>query len=292
VKILRDIRQNRVWYFFIAPDMVLFTVFIIYPLLRTLYGSFFKWGLQSGSEFVGLVNYINLLQDRFFIRSFSNTLLFAVTITPLAMILGLIAALLVDSLSGWFKYFARIAIFTPYICSLIVASVIWKSLLEPNGVIQSSLAILGIITPAWLSDPDLSIMAVILMTVWQTWGFSMIFYLAGLQGIPKLYYEAAMVDGASDWHTFWRITLPLLKPTTLFLLVVNTIFNLKMFDQVMGLTRGGPMNATLTTMVYIYQKAFSQQHFGPASASAVLFSISIFAIALIQMYILKGQVEY
>ena len=292
VKLIKEIFKNRNWYLFIAPDMILFSIFIIYPVFRTLYGSFFKWSLNQGSEFVAFANYTSLFHDRFFLSSFAKTALFGFTITPLSMILGLITALLVDSLKGWFKYFSRVAIFTPYVCALIVASVIWKSLLEPNGMVQSILAMAGIITPAWLSDPKLSTLAIIIMTTWQTWGFNMIFYLAGLQTIPHTFHEAAMVDGASSWKRFWFITLPLLQPTTLFLLVYNTLTNLKMFDQVMGMTRGGPMNETLTTMIYIYQKAFSQHLFGVASAAAVVFALAIFGVSLVQMYLLRTQVEY
>ena len=135
-------------------------------------------------------------------------------------------------------------------------------------------------------------LAVILMTTWQSMGFNMIFFLAGLQGIPAMFYEAAMVDGASNWNKFWSITLPLLQPTTVFLVVINTLNNFKMFDQVMGLTRGGPMNATMPTMIFIYQKAFSQNLFGSASAAAIIFALALFAVSLFQMRILRTQVEY
>jgi multiple sugar transport system permease protein len=291
-KALRDIYKNRMWYLFITPGMILFSAFIVYPVFKTVYGSFFKWSLSNESIFLGFDNYIKILNDKYFLNSLLISTLFGSTITVLSILLGLISALLVDSIKGWFKYLSRVAIFTPYICSLIVAGVIWKSMLEPNGLIQSAMEMVGIITPAWLSDPVLSSLAIILMTTWQTWGFNMIFYLAGLQEIPRSLYESAMVDGASEMDQFWYITLPLLKPTTLILVVYNTLSNLKMFDQVMGLTRGGPMNATMTSMVYIYQKTFTQHLFGVASAAAVVFALAIFGISLIQMYLLRGQVEY
>jgi multiple sugar transport system permease protein len=290
-KTLREIFKGRIWYIFITPGMILFSVFIIYPLLKTLYGSFFQW-TQIKSTFVGFSNYIYVFSDEYFLKSLITTALFGVTITFFSMVLGLIAALLVDSIKGWFKYFSRVAIFTPYICALIVAGVIWKSMLEPDGLIQSALKMVGVITPAWLADPTLSTLAIILMTTWQSWGLIMVFYLAGLQAIPQIFYEAAMVDGASTWDQFWFITLPLLQPTTLFLVVFNTLMNLKIFDQVMGLTHGGPMNATMTTMVYIYQKAFTEYRFGIASAAAVVFALAIFGISLVQIYLLRGQVEY
>jgi len=289
---LHEVRKNAFFYLLVAPDMILFAIFILGPAVWTVYMSFFQEVTGGTIRFVGLANYVRGLHDQFFISSFSKAALLAVATTALGMTLGLVAAFLVDELTGWVKYLARAAIFTPTLCALVVSSIVWKTLLLPDGFIQRALALVGVTTPSWLSDPALSIISVIVVSAWQSLGTNMVFFLAGLQGIPREFHEAAMVDGASTWARFRWITFPLLSPVTLFLLVINSLNNFKMFDQVMALTRGGPMNATLIPTVYIYRLAFAQNRYGYASAIAVLFAISIFAVSLAQLRILRGQAQY
>jgi ABC-type sugar transport system permease subunit len=289
---LHDIRKNAPFYLLIAPDMILFAIFILIPLAWTVYMSFFQEVTGGGIKFVGLANYVRGLRDPFFTGSFGKAAFLTVTTTSLGMTLGLVAAYLVDELTGLVKYLARAAIFTPTLCALVVSSIVWKTLLLPDGFIQRALALVGITTPSWLSDPALSILSVIIVSAWQSLGTNMVFFLAGLQGIPREFHEAAMVDGASAWDRLRWITLPLLSPVTLFLLVINSLNNFKMFDQVMALTRGGPMNATLIPTVYIYRLAFAQNRYGYASAIAVLFAVGIFAVSLAQLRILRSQTLY
>jgi ABC-type sugar transport system permease subunit len=156
---------------------------------------------------------------------------------------------------------------------------------------MSALSLVGINTVPWLSDPKLAMLGLILMTVWASVGFNMIFYLAGLQGISLELYEAAIVDGATGWSTFRSVTFPLLWRTTVFLLVMNGLANMRLFDQVMGLTKGGPMDATLTSMVYIYRAAFTQSRYDYGAAAGVLFTMAIFGLVLLQARLLKNQVE-
>jgi ABC-type sugar transport system permease subunit len=206
------------------------------------------------------------------------------------MVLGLVAAVLIDSLKGWVKYITVTAVFTPAVASLLVIGVMWRSLLYPDGIVSSALALVGIHTVPWLSDPSLAMLGLIMMTVWASVGFNMIFYLAGLQGIPHDLYEAATIDGAAGWRIFRSITVPLLWRTTTFLAVINGLANMKLFDQVMGLTKGGPMDATLTSMVYIYRAAFTQSRYEYGAAAGVLFTLAIFGLVLLQARSLKNQV--
>jgi multiple sugar transport system permease protein len=289
--IFGEVSENKSGYLFILPVFLIFSITTIVPIFWTIYVSFFRWSPQSNLRFIGLQNYIQLFGDRLFIESFGRTLLVAATATPVAMALGLIAALLVDSLVGWVKYITVVGIFTPAVASLLVIGVIWRSLLSPGGIVMSALSFVGINTVPWLSDPTLAMLGLIIMTVWASVGFNMIFYLAGLQGIPPELQEAATVDGATEWRRFRSITLPLLRRTTIFLFVINGLANMKLFDQVMGLTKGGPMDATLTSMVYIYRAAFTQSRYDYGAAAGVLFSLAIFGLVLLQVRSLKNQVE-
>ena len=285
---------RREWsaYFFIAPAMLLFTVFTIYPAVRTIYISFFNWKMRGNSPFSGLANYQQLLTDTLFQQTFVRTIYLAVVITVAAISLGFLAAILVNDLNGWSKYLVRSAIFIPSISSLIVSTMIWKSFLEPDGFFQRSAAFFGIAWQSWVASPEQAPLAIIVLSVWQQVGYIMVFFLAGLQAIPQTFYEAAEVDGASPWDQLFHITIPLLQRTTLFVLVVTTLTNFKIFEQVFALTGGGPANSTLTLMMYIYQTGFRYSHFGPASAMATVFSVVAIGVALLQLRFLRARFEY
>jgi len=289
---LREMIKNRRSYLFILPSMILFSIFIFIPVLWTIYVSFFNWKFRGGSTFIGLNNYIKLWSDSIFLGALQNTINFTISITVLSVIFGFIAALLVNDLRGLAKYFVRAAIFIPTGTSLVVTALIWRSFLEPGGIVQSGLEKIGIVTSPWLSNPSLSFLAVILVSAWQRIGYNMVFFLAGLQTIPQVFYEAAEVDGASRFAKFRSITIPLLQRTTLFVLVINTIFTFLMFDQVFMMTGGGPADATINAMIENYNQAFTYLHYGYAAAMAVAFSLITFAVAGIQMYLLRSEAEY
>jgi len=289
---LREVWRKRGTYAFIAPSLALFTTFVIVPTFWTVYVSFFRWNIAGGSAFLGLDNYVRLPNDSLFLVSFQKTVLFSLSITVFSVLLGFVAAMLVDEMLGPLKYIARSSIFVPTIASLIMTAMIWRILLEPKGVVQSGVGLFGIQTRPWLGDPRLAVLSVILMSSWQRTGYNMVFFLAGLQTIPDVFYEAADVDGASSWSKFRYITIPLLQRTTLFIIVINTIANFKIFEQVFGLTGGGPMNSTMTLMVNIYNVAFGRLRYGQAAAQAVVFSLIAFGIAALQMRMLRSEVEY
>jgi multiple sugar transport system permease protein len=291
-KLLRDIYKHRTDYLYIAPATTLFMVFLIYPAFRTLYISFFNWHIRGPSDFSGLKNYGTVLADSAFRTTFATTLTFTVGITLGAMLFGFIAALLVNDLLGWSKYYIRAAIFTPSIASLVVTAFIWRSFLEPHGLFQTVTDFLGLQMPSWLGDPNLAILALIVLSVWQQVGYTMVFFLAGLQNIPQMFYEAAEVDGAGDWDKLRHITLPLLQRTTLFILVVTSLANFKIFEQVFALTGGGPAGGTQTLMIYIFQSAFRYTRYGFAAAMAIVFSLLSITVALAQIRFLRARFEY
>lgn len=288
----REIVEQRSAYLFIAPAVTLFLVFLIYPAVRTLYISFFDWELRRESRFIGLENYVDAFGNNLFYQTFATTLLYTVSITFLAMALGFIAAYLVNDLRGWVKGFVRAAIFTPSIASLIVTAFIWRSFLEPGGLFQTSAEFFGIKAISWLGSPRLAPLAVIVMSAWQQVGYTMVFFLAGLQSVPIMLYEAAEVDGANNWVKLRAITLPLLRRTTLFVLVITSLTNFKLFEQVFALTGGGPANATQSLMVLIYNTAFRHTSYGQAAAMAMIFSLVAITVALAQIYLLRAKHEY
>jgi multiple sugar transport system permease protein len=290
--LLREIVEQRAAYLFIAPATTLFLVFLIYPAVRTLYISFYDWQLRGESDFIGLENYAGAFSSNLFYQTFGTTILYTVSVTCLAMLLGFVAAYLVNDLQGWWKVFVRSAIFMPSIASLIVTAFIWRSFLEPDGLFQRMTEFFGIPSVSWLGSPDLAPLAVIVMTAWQQIGYTMVFFLAGLQNIPSMFYEAAEVDGADSWVKLRAITLPLLRRTTLFVLVITSLTNFKIFEQVFALTGGGPANATQSLMVYIYNSAFRHTRYGPAAAMAIIFSLVAMGVALAQVYMLRAKHEY
>jgi ABC-type sugar transport system permease subunit len=289
---LRPIVRHWGDYLFIAPAMTLFAIFQIYPALRTAYISLFNWKPRGESDFIGLDNYARSLSSSLFQEAYAHTLLFTVAITASAIVLGFIAALLVNDLFGWSKYLVRSAIFMPSISSLIVSTMIWKSFLEPDGFFQRAAAALGFSMQSWVASPDLAPLAIIVLSVWQQVGYIMVFFLAGLQNIPVTFYEAAEVDGAGSWAKLRLITVPLLQRTTLFVLVVTSLTNFKIFEQVFALTGGGPANSTLSLMMHIYQTAFRHSRYGQASAMAIIFSVVAILVALVQIRLLRARFEY
>jgi len=285
---LRAIWKCRSDYLRILPTFVLFSVFIFGPAIWTGYVSVFDWQLRGDSDFVGLGNYGKMLEDEFFWLALKNTLLYTLAITTFSMLLGFVAALLVNGLRGPLMYITRSAIFLPTILSLVVTALIWRSFMEVDGLFERMFASIGIHSGAWLADPGLAFIAVIIVAVWQRMGYNMVFFLAGLQAIPQHLYEAAEVDGAGDWAKFIHVTIPLLRRTTLFILVMNSVTNFLMFDLVYAMTGGGPMKATITLMVHIYNQAFRYIRYGYAGAMAIVFSAIAIAISVFQMRLLRG----
>ncbi|MEW6511942.1 MAG: sugar ABC transporter permease [Bacteroidota bacterium] len=278
---------------FLSPTLLVFSVFVAFPVFFSLYLSFHTWNMfGSESTFVGLDNYTRIFRSPEFWDVLKNTAAYTLGTIPLNMLAALgVAYVLNKRIAG--KKLLRTAFFAPVIMSSVAAAVIWRWVYEPNfGLLNYCLSWVGIPAVNWLNDPTAAMFALIMMGVWKTFGVNMVLFSAGLQGIPDHYYEAAEIDGAGRWHRFWHITLPLLSPTTFFILVMSVIGSFQVFDTVYVLTSGGPLGSTKVMVFYLYENAFKFFDMGYASAVAyVLFAI-IFALTLLQVKYLKARVHY
>jgi multiple sugar transport system permease protein len=266
--------------------MLGFLVFVLTPILASLGISFTDWDLLSSIHFIGIKNYAEVLKDGEFWQSFRNTLGFILGYLPLVTIFGLLAALLVNS-KIHFKSLFRGIYFLPVVTSWVAVSLVWKWLFNPSyGLLNYFLSLVGVHGPQWLEDPKTAMIAIILTSVWKDIGFIMVIYLGGLQSIDLSFYEAAEVDGASTWQQFWKITLPLLRKTTFFVLTISLINSFQVFDQVNIMTGGGPGNATSVVVQSVYNHAFRYFQMGYATAESWILFIVILVVTIIQM---KGQ---
>ena len=281
-----ELREATTAWAFISPSLVLLLLFSAGPLLFAFYLSFHGWNLlEPAKPFVGLQHYIELAGDGLFWNAAKNTALYSLYV-PATMICALgVAMLLNQTIKG--VSFLRAIFFLPYITSFVAISIVWQWMYDPDfGVFNWALGLVGLGPFPWLNSPSTALLALIIMAVWIHIGFQMIIFVAGLQAIPNEFYEAAMIDGAGPWRRFWRITVPLLRPTTFFVLVTSIIGSFQVFTFVYVMTEGGPLHATDVIVYHIYQNAWQFLRMGYASAmSFVLFAV-IFLITLLQFRVL------
>jgi multiple sugar transport system permease protein len=286
-------QEHRAAFFFLLPSFVLFMVFTVISFSASFVLSFFDWDLITTPHFVGFHNYVELMNDPLFRKVLFNTLYFTALTVPLSALVGLIIALgLNQKIKGVAIY--RTVYFMPAVTSLVAVSLLWQWIFDGNyGLLNNILSILGVShPPQWLSSTEWAMPALIIMSVWTNSGMTMVLFLAGLQNISQHLYEAAAIDGASKFKKFLYITLPVLTPTTFFVLVITTINSFQVFTQALIMTKGGPADATNTIVYFIYQNGFEYFKMGYASAAAwVLFTI-IFVFTLIQMKLQKNWVHY
>jgi multiple sugar transport system permease protein len=295
--VIGQMRREWTAYLFHAPGLILFAIFVVYALITSFILSFQQWDLIGAREWVGLDNYKELLfEDHDFHEALIHTGYFVVgTVIP-ATVLGLGLALLLNSSIRGLGLF-RTAYYLPSITPLVIASLLWLWVYHTDyGLANFYLQKLGIIEQpvVWLGNRATAMPALIVMSIWQTAGFGMLVYLAGLQAIPQEYYEAAAVDGAGTWMRFWRITLPLLAPTTFFVLIINTVGAARNVTPFFVMTNGGPPGpggATTTVGFWIYQNAFRFLRFGYASALAYAMFALLFGFSYLQYRWYKNRVE-
>jgi multiple sugar transport system permease protein len=281
-------KDNLTAYFFLLPACLLLGVFVLYPLLQLLWVSLNEWNiLKDQMTFVGAKNYQAILAEVGFRQALLNTVYYVAVTVPLGMAVSLgLALLLNDKLRG--VGFLRTAVFTPFVTSTVAAGVIFIWLMDyDRGLVNAALDAIGISRINFLQSDKWAMPAVILMTVWKQAGYNMILFLAGLQSIPEMYYEAAAMDGAQrGWQTFRFITWPLLWPTTFFVLVISIIFAFRSFEQMFVMTRGGPVGSTTTLVYYIFDKAFKFGNMGHAAAISTLMVGIVLLITWLQF---RGQ---
>jgi multiple sugar transport system permease protein len=293
-RILRDVRQQWSAYAVLTPGFILFTLFVLFAIVFAFWLSFHKWDiLEPQKPYVGLENYRELIHDADLGKAIINTLFYTSTI-PIALALGLLLALLLNQQIRARGFF-RTVFYLPVITPLVVAALIWKWVYAGDfGLLNYYLLKAHLVhTPLlWLSSYNLAMWAVIIMSIWKGLGFIMVVYLAGLQAIPQEYYEAAEVDGASAWQKLRHITIPLLAPTTFFLVIISVIGSFQVFTQIFVMTQGGPAQRTTTIVYLIYTTAFRFFRMGYASALAYLLFGMIFVFTLLQMRYYTRRVQY
>jgi raffinose/stachyose/melibiose transport system permease protein len=276
--------------FFVGPALALFVLFVVVPIVQAAHYSMYKWnGLGPLRNFVWFQNYVNALSDEVFRGAIANNFIIAGLSILIQLPLGLgIALLLNRRIRG--RALLRVVVFVPYVLAEVVAGVIWLMLLQPDGVADATLRALGLggVIQLWLGDPSVALGTVFFVLTWKYLGQAIILFLAGLQGVPDDLYEAAQIDGASWWQIQRRIAIPLLGPTMRTWAFLSIIGSLQVFDMIWILTRGGPVNATMTMAIYMITQGSKRTLYGYASAVAViLFVISLAVASLYQVFILR-----
>ncbi|MBE5101751.1 carbohydrate ABC transporter permease [Priestia aryabhattai] len=284
-------KENVVAYTFLGPALLLLLLFLIIPAIMSVYYAFTDYYLLTPDtrKFVGLDNFINLFKDPIFLKSLANTLKFVVWVIPLQIGAALGLALLLNKQRKANTFF-KVAYFSPVVMSLVVISVLWLYLLNPNeGIINNVLTYFGVSAQPFLTSPKQAMFTIVFVSAWQGAGFQMLIFLAGLQNIPGDVYEAAQLDGMNKWQRFIYITLPLLKPTSIFIFITTLIGAFKLLVQPMVMTQGGPVNSTMTVVYYIYQTGFTDRMVGYASSIALLFGTIIGLVTLAQRKLVKEE---
>lgn len=279
---------------FLAPTVIGLGLFTFLPILASVVLAFFSWDIITPPRFVGLENFADIAADPTIRVSFLNTIGFVVVAVTLQLAVALVLAVLVNTrMPGLLKSLFRSVLFFPLVLSAASVSIIMGYLFNENfGLVNHVLNLLGMADVPWLTSTHGAMIVVILVYVWQNFGFSFLLFLGGLSSIPKEVYEAAQVDGATGWKQFWRITFPLVSPTTLVASVMAIISALQIFDQPYVLTRGGPGDSTRTAVMVIYESAFKQLEFGRASAIGIVLTVVIMLVTAIQFRLSRRFVFY
>ncbi|KGX92013.1 sugar ABC transporter permease [Pontibacillus halophilus JSM 076056 = DSM 19796] len=286
--------------FMVSPYLIQFLVFLSFPLIASLYFSFSKYDMLNAPEWIGIENYTTLIQDPVFHKALWNTFYFAVLFVPAQTILALILAVALNQSLKGLKLF-RIAHFIPVICSWTVVLYVADAIFNPRfGIANTLLVKMGASPQAWLNDEALVIPVLVAVAVWKGVGYMMVIFLAGLQNVPHDLYEAAEIEGAGTYRKFRHVTLPLISGTTFLVLVLTTITTFQSFEQIYVMTgnmgdvtsAGGPDNASMVLMLYLFQQGFSFLKMGYASAIAWFLFLILFAITLIQLWLQKKWVYY
>lgn len=283
--------KHPVGYIFVIPYVAFFLAMIAYPLGFAIYLSFHQWSIvQTDKPYVGLDNFDRLIHDSLFWQSVRNTVKFLVVNVPVTVVIALILAVALNrGIKG--RAFFRTAYFLPYVTAGVVIALIWKWMFSTDdGFVNNTLSNIGLPRIGWLTDPFWSMITIALMVAWKQMGFYVILYLGGLQGIPQSLYEAASVDGANAFQRFRTITIPQLRPITLLVVILSTIVGFQLFTEPYIMTGGGPLNSSLSVVLYIYQKAFQSLEFGYAAAIGVVLAIIIMVTAFIQRRFLGENV--
>lgn len=279
-------------YLFLAPMLIFFITFVVYPMIKGIYISFFDYSLRN-FKFIGLENYITLLQDDIFKKSVINTLILVIANVPLVILLSLFVSMNIYKKSAVIRSFFRGIFYLPTVCSVVSITVVWGWIFHPNfGILNYLTSKFGMAPIGWLGDPKYALGCMIAVLVTLSVGQPIILYVASLGNVPNSYLEAAEIDGATSWEIFRHITWPLLMPTTLYIVIITTINSFQCFSIIQLLTSGGPAYSTSTVMYLVYERAFTLNKYGLASSMGVVLAVIIMAISIIQFKFFGEEVDY
>lgn len=288
----RKVKENAFAYLMLAPDVIGLAVFVFLPILIALYVSFHNWNALEPMVYCGLDNYKTLLSDGQWWHSVWTTILYTLMFVPMVFCISLLLAVFINSIPGVMQEIFRTIYFIPYAISTVIASIIFRFLMDPQrGLINDVLKAFGIPAQDFLGSPKQALFCIALISAWMLIGYYTIIFLAGLKDIPVSYYEAAYLDGANSFQAFKSITLPMIREVSTFVLIVTTIASFQVFDQIKILTNGGPADATTVSVYYIYQNAFDYMKVGYSSALAFVLFIIIFVFSLLQLRLTKGNAD-
>lgn len=279
-------------YLFLTPALLFFLVFLVYPMIKGVYMSFFDYDITS-FEFIGFENYITLYHDKTFHKSMINTILIVIIAVPVVIIFSLFVSMAVYKKNEWIRSFFRGVYYLPAVTSVVSVTVVWGWIYHPNyGVLNYITGLFGMDPISWLGDTRTALVSITVILITTSVGQPIILYVASLGNIPTSYIEAAEIDRATPWQIFRKIIWPLLMPTNLYVIVITTINSFQIFALIQLLTSGGPIYSTSTVMYGVYEQAFLLGNFGLASAMGVILAIIIGIFSVIQFKYLGSDVEY
>jgi len=274
-------------YLLVLPYLLHFALFVAFPVIFSVILTFHDWNIISPMKFAGLSNFEKLFQDRYFFKAMLNTLLFLVIHIPLQIVVALALAVALNS-NLRFRAFFRGAFFLPVVVSGVVVTILWQQLYGfETGILNRMLSSVGLPRIGWLIDPDWAMPAIAIMATWKNVGLYIILFLVGLQSVPPQYYEAADLEGATPWQQFRYITLPSINPTIFTVVILSTIGGFSLFIEPYVMTGGGPLNSTLSAVLYIYKQAFFYYHMGYAATLGLFFALLILGVVIIQRKIIE-----
>ena len=289
-KTIRFPKKKWLPYLLVSPYLLFVTVFVIFPVLFCFFLTFNKWNIISPMKFIGIDNYSRLFQDRLFWKAIGNTLKFLLLHIPLQLVVSLFLAYLLNQKIKAASFF-RASFFMPVIVSGVVVTILWQQLLGYDaGLINRILISLGATKIGWLVNPDVAIYAIAIMATWKNVGLYVILFLVGLQTVPTQYYEAAKMEGATRWQQFYHITLPMINPTIFMVVILSTIGGFSLFIEPYIMTGGGPLNTTLSAVLYIYKQAFQYYNMGYSATLGFFYAFMIMTVVVLQKKLIEKEV--
>ncbi len=284
--------QKRKWlpYLLVSPYIIFVVVFVLFPVIFSFILTFHKWNIIAPMKFIGVDNYIRLFHDRLFWISILNTLKFLLLHIPLQLAVALFLAVLLNQKIKAVSFF-RASFFMPVIVSGVVVTILWQQLLGyDSGIINRFVTAVGLSKVGWLVNPDVAIYSIAVMATWKNVGLYVILFLVGLQTVPTQYYEAAKMEGATRWQQFYHITLPMINPTIFMVVILSTIGGFSLFIEPYIMTGGGPLNKTLSAVLYIYKQAFQYYNMGYSATLGFFYALMIMLVVVVQKRVIEKEV--